>query len=55
MAVALENSRTRIAYGYEVLGVVQEAFAGYTYACGAVTHNDESGRVLPEVLHFEAR
>jgi FkbM family methyltransferase len=52
LAVALENSKTRIQYAHEVLGIVQEAFAGYTYECGAVTPDDEAQRILPEVLHF---
>lgn len=52
MAVALENSKTRIEYGHEVLGVVQEAHAGYHYSCGAITIDDKRRRILPEVLHF---
>ena len=39
VAVALENSKTRIAYGHEVLGVMQEAYAGYRYVCGACTNS----------------
>ena len=52
VAVALENSRTRIAYAYEVLGLMLEADARYRYACGAVTNLERSRRILPEVLHF---
>jgi FkbM family methyltransferase len=52
VAVALENSKTRIAYAHEVLGVMQDAFAGYRYACGVCTTPEPSRRVLPEVLHF---
>jgi FkbM family methyltransferase len=52
VAVALENSKTRIAYGHEVSGVMQEAFAGYRYVCGACTNPEDSERILPEILHF---
>jgi FkbM family methyltransferase len=52
VAVALENSKRRVAYGHEVLGVIQEAFAGYSYVCGAVTNPEKTRRILPEVLHF---
>jgi len=55
LAVALENSTTRVAYRHEVLGVVQEAFAGCRYACGAVTPRDQRHRILPEILHFYTR
>jgi FkbM family methyltransferase len=52
VAVALENSKTRIAYGQEVTGVMREAFAGYDYVCGAVTNPEATERILPEILHF---
>ena len=52
LAVALENSKTRVAYGHEVLGIVQEAYAGYKATCGAVTYANTGQRILPEVLHF---
>jgi len=52
LAVALENSKTRVAYGHEVLGIVQEAYAGYRATCGAVTATNTGERILPEVLHF---
>ncbi|HOC19577.1 MAG TPA: FkbM family methyltransferase, partial [Vicinamibacterales bacterium] len=55
LAVALENSKTRLAYAHEVLGLLQEIHAGYRYSCGAVTNPEKSHRVLPEVLHFYAR
>ena len=54
LAVALENSKTRLAYAHEVLGLLHEAYAGYDYACGACTNPEETGRVLPEVLHLYA-
>jgi hypothetical protein len=50
--VALENSTTRLAYAHEVLGLMEEGFAGYHHACGAVTNPEKSHRILPEVLHF---
>lgn len=53
LAVALENSKTRVAYGHEVLGIVQEAYAGYKATCGAVTYMNTGERILPEVLHFQ--
>jgi FkbM family methyltransferase len=52
MAVALENHKQRIAYGYEVLGLMREAFPGYEYVCGACTNPESTSRVLPEILHF---
>lgn len=54
VAVALENAKSRIAYGHEVIGIMQETFAGYHYTCGAITNADTGERVLPEVLHFYA-
>ena len=36
----------------EVLGVIQEAFAGYEYSCGAVSDPEKLKVILPEVLHF---
>jgi len=52
VAVALENSKTRLAYGREVTAVMQDAFAGYSYVCGAVTNPEATERILPEILHF---
>jgi FkbM family methyltransferase len=52
LAVALENSKTRLAYAHEVLGILHEAHAGYEYSCGAITNADTGERVLPEILHF---
>jgi hypothetical protein len=52
VAVALENSKTRVAYGHEVIGAMQQAFAGYRYSCGAVTNPEPSRHILPEILHF---
>ena len=51
MAVALENSKTRLAYAHEVLGILHEAYAGYDYDCGAVTGAETGERVLPEIFH----
>ena len=55
LAVALENSKTRIEYAHEVQGVVQDAYDGYQYECGACTNPEPRSRVLPEILHFYAR
>ena len=55
LAVALENSKTRIEYAHEVQGVVQEAYDGYEYECGACTNPEPGSRVLPEILHYYAR
>lgn len=52
VAVALENSKTRIAYAREILGIMREVFPGYEYECGACTNPQETRTVLPEVLHF---
>ena len=52
LAVALENSKTRLAYAHEVLGILHEAHAGYEYECGAVTNAETGERVLPEILHL---
>ena len=52
LAVALENSKTRLAYAHEVLGLLHEGYAGYDYDCGAVTSADTGERVLPEILHL---
>jgi FkbM family methyltransferase len=55
LAVALENAKARVAYGHEVLGMLQDLVPSYTYRCGACTNPDEYERVLPEVLHLFAR
>jgi hypothetical protein len=55
LAVALENSKSRIDYAHEVQGIVQAAYDGYDYECGACTNPEPSGRVLPEILHFYPR
>lgn len=55
VAVALENSKTRFDYAREVQGLMQDAFPGYTYECGACTNPEASSRVLPEILHFYPR
>jgi FkbM family methyltransferase len=52
VAVALENHKMRIAYGYEVLGLMRDSFTGYKYVCGAITNPENTARVLPEILHF---
>lgn len=52
LAVALENSKTRLAYAHEVLGILHEVDAGYDYDCGAVTNAETGQRVLPEILHL---
>jgi FkbM family methyltransferase len=52
LAVALENSKTRLDYGREVTSVLQSTFAGYRYVCGVCTNPEESERILPEILHF---
>jgi FkbM family methyltransferase len=52
VAVALENHKMRIAYGYEVLGLMRDLFPGYEYVCGACTNPEKTARVLPEILHF---
>ena len=52
VAVALENHEMRIAYGYEVLGIMRDLFPGYEYVCGACTNPEKTARVLPEILHF---
>ena len=52
MAVALENSKQRLAYGREVLDVVRGADSRYHYACGAMTPPADGVPALPEVLHF---
>lgn len=52
VAVALENSKTRIAYGHEVLGLLKQASLDYTFTCGAVTDPAASKVLLPEILHF---
>ncbi len=52
VAVALENNKMRIAYGYEVLGLMRDLFPGYRYVCGACTNPEKTARVLPEILHF---
>jgi FkbM family methyltransferase len=51
LAVALENSKTPVEYGREVLGILRQAYAGYAYTCGAVTSPEPGRRVLPEILH----
>jgi hypothetical protein len=45
VAVALENSKTRITYAREILGIMRDAFPGYEYECGACTNpqGDEDG------------
>jgi FkbM family methyltransferase len=55
LAVALENSKTPIAYGQEVLGILRTAYPGYDYECGAVTNPEPGRRVLPEILHVFPR
>ena len=55
LAVALENSKTRIEYAYEVMGAVEEAYDGYEYECGACTNPASGSEVLPEILHFYAK
>ena len=55
LAVALENSKTRIEYAHEVQGIVQDAYDGYQYECGACTNPEPGSRVLPEILHFYPR
>jgi FkbM family methyltransferase len=55
VAVALENSKARIAYSYEVLGLMRETAPGYEYECGSCTNPATAGRVLPEILHFYPR
>jgi len=52
VAVALENNKMRIAYGYEVVGLMRDLAPDYKYACGACTNPEKTRRVLPEVLHF---
>lgn len=52
LAVALENSKTRLAYAHEVLGVMHETLASYRHSCGAITNPEKSRRILPEVLHL---
>ena len=52
VAVALENSKMRVAYGYEVMGLMLDTFPGYRYVCGACTNPEKTARVLPEILHF---
>lgn len=55
VAVALENSKTRIEYAREVQSVMLDAFPGYIYECGACTNPEASRTVLPEILHFYPR
>ena len=55
VAVALENHKMRIAYGYEVLGIMRDLFPGYQYVCGTCTNPEKTARVLPEILHFYPR
>jgi FkbM family methyltransferase len=54
LAVALENSKTRIEYAHEVQSVVRDAYDGYQYECGACTNPEPGSQVLPEILHFYA-
>lgn len=53
LAVALENAKDRLAYGREVLQVARQGYAGYRYACGAMTPPTVRSPALPEVLHFQ--